>query len=110
MTHTDSAAQRKIGIARWEPCTFEVVAGGLLCTGGIPTTIKNGKKKWPVAKLREKVILTREDVTAEEIRYETETGNCHICYGSGKQTVGWNHITGVKTRECPKCGGSGRAS
>lgn len=109
VTHTESAAVRKIGIEGWEPCIFERVAGGMLITGGIPKEVK-GKKKWPPAKQMERLILTREDVDAEELRYEAKTGNCHACYGSGQQTIGWNHETGVSTRECPKCKGTGRAS
>lgn len=109
MTHTESAAARKIGIEGWKPCIFEMVEGGMLITGGIPKDV-NGKKKWPPVKQMDRLILTREEVDAEELRYEAETGNCHVCYGSGQQATGWNRETGVRTRECPKCNGIGRAS
>ena len=90
MTHTDKAAQRKVGIDGWEPCIFERIEGGMLITGGIPAIGKNGKKKWPAKRLMQRVVLVEQDVVDEELRYEAETGNCYICYGTGKQVVGWN--------------------
>jgi hypothetical protein len=110
MTHTDKAAWRKVGeIAGWEPCIYELIEGGMLITGGIPAT-KGTKKKWPAKKLMQRVLLTEQDVVDEERRYEAETGNCYICYGTGKQTVGWSAKDGVKSRECPRCKGAGRVT
>lgn len=107
MTHTDKAVWRKIGeIEGWEMCIMEAVTGGVLITGGVPKVVK-GKKKWPPKKLMERVLLTRTDVEVEQVRYETETGNCHVCYGTGQETAGWHHIDGPKLRECPKCKGTG---
>lgn len=109
MTHIDSAAQRKIGIEGWEPCVFEAITGGMLITGGIPK-MANGKKKWPARKLMDRIILTETDVSTEEDRYESETGNCRVCYGTGQQTIGWSAADGIRTRSCPTCGGVGRVS
>lgn len=110
MTHTDKAAWRKAGeIDGWEMCIMEAVTGGMLITGGIPHMVGN-KKKWPAKKTMERILLTRADVEAEETRYESETGNCYVCYGTGQKTAGWSAAEGVRYRECPRCKGVGRVS
>lgn len=106
MSHITAAASRKIGIAGWEPCVLEAVTGGMLLTGGIPIFI-NGRKKWPARKNMERVILTSEEIAAEEHRYEAETSKCHKCYGTGMETIGWSAVTGMISRNCKRCGGHG---
>lgn len=108
-THTDRAAQRKIGIAGWEPCIFERLDGGMLITGGIPTVSKGGKKKWPAKKIMQRIILTKADVTAEKMLYAQTTGKCPDCYGTGQQLIGWSRDSGNKYRVCEICGGTGKS-
>ena len=110
MTHTDKAAWRKAGeIEGWEICIMEAVTGGMLLTGGVTHMVGN-KKKWPSKKTMDRILLTRADVEAEESLYESETGKCYVCYGTGKETVGWSAADGVKYRECLRCYGLGNRS
>lgn len=109
MTHMDSVLLRKVGIEGWEACIMEAVTGGMLITGGVPHMVGH-KKKWPPRKTMERVLLTHAEIEAEYARYEAETGNCHACYGSGKETYGWTVVDGAKYRICPHCKGVGRVS
>lgn len=40
--------------------------------------------------------------------WENQTGKCCECQGFGEVFAGWNIKTGVRHKQCEKCGGSGR--
>jgi hypothetical protein len=84
-----------------------------LVKGGVPRLLKSGPRKgektWRDAKTRE-CLVTEVEINAEMARYETETGNCSDCGGSGKEWAGWSADGGTKYRACNKCDGSGRAA
>ena len=58
---------------------------------------------------RQRAIVTRAEVEAQEAEYERQTGRCHYCYGEGDRAVGWNRDAGEIRKVCGRCGGSGKA-
>lgn len=112
--HTDAVAIRKAGIEGWEPFAWEIIGtDGMLITGGIPRLLtrgpRKGKKTWSGC-ASSKVVVTRSEVDAEEVRYVAETGNCGKCYGIGRELVGWSVAEGEKFSPCKACGGKGGAA
>jgi len=110
--HMENVAIRKAGIPGWEPYLYELIGtDGVLMTGSIPRLLKSGprkgKKTWD-SKGGTKVIVTRAEVDAEEVRYTTKTGNCGKCYGEGETFVGWSATDGRKMAICKACNGSGK--
>ena len=55
-----------------------------------------------------KVVVTGGEMDAARRKYETVTGNCSACGGSGDVFASWSKAEGVKTRECSRCTGDGR--
>lgn len=84
--------------------------------GGVyPWAITKGKYKGrtnykkPVPGTERSVVLSDREFKAWLPTWEARTGKCHKCRGTGQEWRGWNHITGNKYRDCPRCGATGNA-
>lgn len=77
-------------------------------TGGIPRKIKRGPRKgkhtWEETNT---LWMKQTDIEATKLEWESETGKCWQCSGSGKDLAGWNHKTGARFRTCGRCNGEG---
>jgi hypothetical protein len=109
--HGAALALRKIGSPEgWSVCSWEImdddstVYGMMLESGTKP----DGSTKWVGPE--KKACVTKEERIAEINRYETETGKCSVCYGTGDEWMGWNHITGNRWGKCRRCNGLGLAA
>lgn len=112
--HSENVALRKLGelpegfaFSGWEIIGPDCV----LYRGGVTRKITRGPRKgertWD--KITHKVAVTQSEIIDEKRRYETETGNCAECSGTGEVWAGWHHINGHRYKTCTKCGGSGKA-
>lgn len=88
----------------------EGVDGGFIVTGAeITGTITHGPRKGKARYSKDtvRVIVTKAEVDAECDRYESETGRCSNCLGTGQQFDGWAIKTGARFKTCERCGGNG---
>lgn len=78
--------------------------------GGPTRLITRGKRKGMPTFCGEKVtvIVQPNEIEAEERAYESSTGYCAECVGSGRVFAKWDHKTGTWFRACQKCGGTGK--
>jgi hypothetical protein len=115
MRHHERAGLRKIGNPygyRW--CRSEVfdgVPGAFKLTfarhHGIRT--KGKAKGWPKfdMKTAATTIVLPADIKAEQAAYEAETGNCHCCQGTKRESSGWSITDGQRWVPCRECKGAG---
>ena len=102
------AARRKLGAGpEWQWCTSEAITGGFLLKGSRTIEKRNGTKGW--ARPMQKVILTADDLRAEEECYQRETGKCFNCEGTGQETYGFSRDEGKLIRPCRLCNATGEA-
>lgn len=90
----------------------ESVEGGFILTGAAVTgTVTRGPRKGRPKYARDKVrvIVSSQEVAAEEQRYERETGKCLVCLGSGQEFASWSRKEGVCYSPCRRCGAEGKA-
>lgn len=108
--HLEIIAKRKAGnIDGWEAYRFECVGSdAIMVTGGIPETTKTGKKRWR-GKGHVEIVLQSE-IETEKHRYESDTGKCAECFGTGQEFAKWSVSNGTEYRTCHKCDGNGRIS
>lgn len=109
-------AAKKVTLKGWEAYAAEVVEGGQLITGCVPDGVyargpKKGSKRFskPVKGSERKVVVSLQDLQQVADKYESETGSCWSCKGSGEVFAGWSRDAGVWKRQCEHCGGSGKA-
>ena len=81
-------------------------------TGAVPVGVvsrgpRKGSPKWP--KELERIWLRMSDIERVRLDWERETGKCNNCCGRGRVSAGWSRENGRQTRECSRCGGSGKA-
>ena len=56
-----------------------------------------------------KCVVTRDELEAESLRYEQDTGKCHHCGGVGIKAVGHSIHEGTLVEDCRQCNGTGKA-
>lgn len=105
------AAIEKLGINGWKPYRWEAATGGNIVTGSVPFGVyRSGPRKGqPVfdSTDRKTVVVSDEDVKTRAERYESETGNCWNCKGTGQVVSGWSAKAGTRYKACGRCGGTG---
>lgn len=110
-------ARKKVGeVQEWEVFKWEAVGEGehlsYIIEGGVPRLLKSGKRKgkktWRDSPSKRTVVTKAEIVQAAK-DYEAETGNCHVCCGSGQEWAGWSCDEGNKYRDCRRCSATGKA-
>ena len=112
--HAESVARGKLGHpADFKFFRYESVTGGLLLTGCVTTQVyssgpRKGRPKYEGDKAV--VVVTPLELSAEQIRYSAETGNCAECIGEAKVFQSWDHVTGTTYRPCRTCNGTGKVS
>jgi hypothetical protein len=84
------------------------LTGGVLIWGGIPNIDHMGEKRWTGVRT-EKVFVSEEQVHEEALMWESQTGKCSACGGSGQAHIRWHHETGNQYSECGRCVGTGKA-
>lgn len=78
-------------------------------TGAVPDgTYASGKRKGkPRFGARDQVYITPAEHKAWLLAWEASTGLCHQC-DAGREWIGWSADEGRKTKECSRCGGTGK--
>lgn len=51
--------------------------------------------------------ITPAEHEAWLLKWEADNGKCHKCQGAGQVFASWNADTGVNTRTCSRCNGTG---
>lgn len=105
------------GVPGWKAFKWEGKDRGFnIVTGSVPigTYTKGpraGTPKWPSRghATEAEVIITKAELDAEAAIYESKTGNCYNCSGSGQELAGWSKDTGARYRSCSTCKGEGKA-
>lgn len=111
----ENVARRKLGKTQeWKACIWERIGpDATKIEGGLTTPILRGKRKgqpkWGKRRDLDVCIVTDDEVSQERAKYERETGNCANCKGTGQVMKSWSVTDGVKTRDCDKCEGTGKA-
>lgn len=106
----EEIARKKVGgDPDWKAAIWQACKGhDSLIEGAVPRVGLDGKPRWIGIEL-DKVVVTDAELRQAKLDYETETGKCCKCAGSGKEFGGWDHITGNKYRDCVRCGATGKA-
>lgn len=109
-------AAKRAGIDGWKPYAYEVMEGGCLVTGCVPSGVftrgpRKGEPKFrpatPGTELR--VIVSDADMQAAIAEYEA-SGTCFRCKGTGQQWAGWSVAEGTKYCDCRRCNGGGKVT
>jgi hypothetical protein len=109
------AAKKKLNIDAKDPAMRVLSLEGI--TGGVlvhlcPVTqyvkgVRKGQFKYNT-KHKVPVLVTDFDIQEQKDKFETETGNCCICQGSGKEWNGWSKAEGNRFIACKRCTGAGK--
>lgn len=120
MTMDDAfdVAAKKAAIDGWQGYIWESLPGGdSLVTGCKPDGIisrgpRKGEPRFnrPVAGTRMKIAVSLVELKTAAAEYESETGQCWDCKGSGQVAKSWSAATGTEYTACKRCDGSGLAS
>jgi hypothetical protein len=96
----------------WRAFRWEAKGRGVLVEGAIPLAVykrgpRKGKPKWN-PRTDESAIVVLDNMHTEWLaQWESRTGKCHACAGSGQEWAGWSLTTGVSYRPCQRCGATG---
>lgn len=112
--YAEAVVRKKLGVLpeNWEICGWTRIDPDATIFRGGPCRLltrgKNkGRKRWD--KVTHTCVVTDAEETSERLRYESETGNCSTCGGTGQDWCGWSRDEGDKYRSCVRCSGSGKA-
>jgi hypothetical protein len=106
-------AKSKVGIDGWVAYTWEACGDDSLVTGDVPSGIyrsgpRKGKQKFTGP--GRKVVVTRQEMQAKATAYESDTGKCWDCKGTGQVWAGWSKTDGTRYRDCQRCNATGNAA
>jgi hypothetical protein len=113
-SHVENIARRKAKAPNeWRLCAWERIGDdGMVVKGGVPRLLTRGKNKglptWKNS-LITKVVVTDAEIQQEHANYESATGLCGDCFGTGEVFAKWSIGEGVTMRTCPRCGGDKKA-
>ena len=87
--------------------------GSGIVTGAVPQRVyasgpRKGQADWRGAKHEATIVITKADEVARLERWEAETGTCSRC-DDGREVTGWSKESGIRTRACSRCRGTGKA-
>ena len=107
------AAEVKVAVEGWKAYKWEACDDDSIVTGDIPDGVyRSGPRKGQPRfnkPLGRRVVITRAELQVTATAYETETGKCWDCKGTGQAWAGWSRIEGAKYQECQRCAGTGEA-
>lgn len=98
----------------WIGDQWEAVDEASIVTGGVPDGVysrgpRKGQPrlgKW-LPGTKKKMIVTDAEMDLSAKFYESESGKCYNCKGTGQEYYGWSRESGEMLRTCQRCGGSG---
>jgi hypothetical protein len=104
-------AETKSGIPGWRAFRWQAAGPDSIVTGSVPVGVysrgpRKGQPKFTGPGIM--VVVTRAEKEAAASAYETETGRCWNCKGSGQVVRKISVTEGNTYRPCTLCGGSGR--
>lgn len=113
MNHYEAVAARKLGVPEgWQWFRYESVGTdatmltGCVSSGTFTKGKRKGRPRYDGA--RRTAVVTDAEAQAERDRYQTDTGKCGDCMGTGQGFARWDHIEGASYRPCRVCNGSGQ--
>lgn len=117
----ENHAREKVGMPQdWQVWSYEVLDhesddSTMKITGAIAPIVTRGKRKG-LKNWRKKDKATIRNAYIRESEHdewlsvwESKTGNCHKCQGTGEMWAGWSAKDGTRYRTCTRCSGSGSA-
>jgi hypothetical protein len=105
-------AESKSSIPGWKAFRWEKVGDDSIVTGSVPTgTYRSGPRKGrpKFTGPETKVIVTKAELEVTAAAYESTTGKCWDCKGSGQTWAGWSKDEGTRYETCSRCKGTGTA-
>jgi hypothetical protein len=112
-----SIAEAKAGVEGWQGYRWQAAQDDCIVTGCVPAGIylrgtRKGQPRYshPKAKDRKQVVVSKAEMLQEAQKYETETGKCWDCKGTGQRYAGWHHIDGTRFRPCVRCSEKGTSA
>jgi len=103
-------ARERLGVGDdWNVCVWESLPPGHRRTDTYRVTgaVKRGPK-WPPLKECQQVYVSPAEADAYALAWETRTGKCHECEGSGKEVASFCCRKSKATyRPCSRCDGTG---
>ena len=79
------------------------VIRGAVCTERFKRGPRKGRLNWSKRTDEREIIVTRDELQQAKAAWETDTGRCFNCGGTG-QTVASVHVSGERTyRPCKRC-------
>lgn len=111
------AAEEKVGIEGWKAYRWQRLdCGSNLVTGCVPDGVyargrRKGEPRYskPLPGTQRVVAITMSEMRVRAARFESTTGKCWKCKGTGQEFAGWSAAEGVRTRRCGRCHGTGKA-
>jgi hypothetical protein len=105
-------AEQKCQIPGWKAFAWEKAGTDSVVTGSVPTgTYKSGPRKGDLKFTgpKSKIVVTKVEIEATAAAYESSTGKCWNCQGTGQTWAGWSKDNGTRYKTCSRCKGTGIA-
>jgi DnaJ-class molecular chaperone len=99
-------------VYRWTVKGRGVEVEGAVCNAFITRGKWKGRTNWKKKDLNTLITITIPDALHKQWmrEWESRTGLCHNCSGTGEEWAGWSAAEGTKRRPCRPCGASGLKS
>jgi hypothetical protein len=96
----------------WSAFRWERATGGSMVTGSIPDGVySRGPRKGKPRRIgpKEVVVVSKNEMGTAAAAYESSSGNCWDCKGTGQVPWKWVKAGGWQHKSCDRCHGSGSA-
>lgn len=106
-------ARKKLGFGDdWRWCKLQWIGFDAVIEGGVPRLLTRGPRKgqptWRDSEM-EKAVVSDSEIRQARLDYESHTGKCCECAGSGKRLLGWSREEGKAFTQCLRCNATGIA-
>ena len=100
----------------WRRCSVDchkkpedfIEVRGAIPVGVMKSGPRKGSAKWP--KELQTLWMRRRNMDRTQIEWESETGQCFKCQGSGQEYRGWSRVEGEIHGPCSRCNATGKSA
>jgi len=105
-------AEKKTGSPGWKAVNCKRAGNDSIVEGCVPEGVyRSGRRQGQPRFIgpKSKVVVTQAELENAASEYESETGKCWDCHGTGSVLTGWRKPYGTRYATCSRCGGKGES-